>query len=252
MNAYMKGPMLGPDSYFHMHWVWRDTPDCATNHHLSYARSKDLIHWESIEGESISLPITLKQTELWVDPIPSGGGILNGHHHIAFGSDHRPILTYHKTDTNGNMQVYVARPEKGKWVRHLLTDWDKPIHFSGRGAMPFIGIQISKLTQNEPGIFSMTYRHRDYGRGVLFVDEQTLSPLAEKAIILNEPYPQKMNQLQIDFKGIDIRRSEDLGSPETEGIRYILQWETLGANYDTMRKGPLPEPGMLKLYKLTL
>lgn len=38
-NAYPQGPARGPDGFFHVVWVWRDTPDCATNHHLSHARS---------------------------------------------------------------------------------------------------------------------------------------------------------------------------------------------------------------------
>lgn len=34
-NAYPIGPLKGPDGKFHIIWVWRDTPDCATNHDLS-------------------------------------------------------------------------------------------------------------------------------------------------------------------------------------------------------------------------
>ena len=35
MNAYILGPHPGPDGYYHISWVWRDTPDCCTNHDLS-------------------------------------------------------------------------------------------------------------------------------------------------------------------------------------------------------------------------
>ncbi len=41
-NAYQNGPRLGPDGRYHLLWVWRETPDAATNHDLSYARSRDL------------------------------------------------------------------------------------------------------------------------------------------------------------------------------------------------------------------
>ena len=44
-NAYPLGPVLGPDGFYHLVWVWRDTPDAATNHDLSYARSRDLVTW---------------------------------------------------------------------------------------------------------------------------------------------------------------------------------------------------------------
>lgn len=56
-NAYMQGPVLGGDGYYHLIWVWRETPDCSTNHTLSYARSKDLLHWENIAGVKTELPI---------------------------------------------------------------------------------------------------------------------------------------------------------------------------------------------------
>ena len=47
MNAYARMPEKGPDGNYHMVWIWRDTPDCATNHSISYARSPDLISWEN-------------------------------------------------------------------------------------------------------------------------------------------------------------------------------------------------------------
>ncbi len=250
MNAYALGPTHGPDGWFHMVWVWRDTPDCATNHHLSHARSKDLLNWESASGEKLNLPMTIDDQSAWVDPIPSGGGIINGCHNLVFDGEHRPVITYHKSDSNGHMQIYAARFEKGKWVIRQLTRWDKPIHFSGCGSMGFIGISISGLSRVEPGIFTMTYRHRDYGSGLLVIDEATLRP-TEKTITPAKEYPEELERPRIDFEGITIRRANDIGSPEEEGVRYILQWETLGPNQDRPRDPPLPEPSLLRLHKLS-
>lgn len=249
MNAYMSGPVLGPDGFFHMIWVWRDTPDCATNHHLSYARSKDLIHWESAFGSRVDLPLTINERELWIDPIPPGGGIINGGAKLSFDKGNRPIVSYHKSDKDENMQVYVARPENGKWLRRQLTDWDKPVKFSGRGSMGFIGIRISGLSEAEDGLLTMTYRHRDYGSGRLVIDEQNLSPL-DRTIQTVPDYPEEMNRVQSTFDGMEIRRSMDRGDSGDENVRYILQWETLGQNRDRPRQPPLPQPSTLRLYKL--
>ena len=41
-NAYFDGPHEGPDGGFHLAWVWRESPDAATNHALSDARSSNL------------------------------------------------------------------------------------------------------------------------------------------------------------------------------------------------------------------
>lgn len=250
MNAYMIGPTRGPDGWFHMHWVWRDTPDCATNHHLSYARSKDLLRWESAFGNKIELPILLDQKSLWVDPIPSGGGIINGAHKLFFDADGRPILTYHKSDADGNMQIYAARPDGGQWRRQVLTDWRKPVTFSGRGSMGFIGISIGRLSRAEHGVLTMTYRHRDYGRGRLVLDEKTLRPL-DRTIHITPRYPAELDQVQSEFAGAGIRRADDIGDSGDGTVHFMLQWETLGRNRDRPRKQPLPGPSMLRLYKLS-
>ena len=34
MNAYISSPKLLKDNWYHTYWVWRNTPDCSTNHDL--------------------------------------------------------------------------------------------------------------------------------------------------------------------------------------------------------------------------
>ncbi|MBT4399100.1 MAG: hypothetical protein HOD37_06410, partial [Bacteroidetes bacterium] len=77
MNAYQTQPTVMKDGWYHVYWVWRDTPDCETNHDLSYMKSPDLLNWFNAFGEKIDLPATLNKTSLIVDPIPPGGGIIN-------------------------------------------------------------------------------------------------------------------------------------------------------------------------------
>lgn len=249
INAYPLGPVRGPDGWFHTVWVWRDTPDCATNHDLSYARSRDLVHWESAFGDEVELPIRISQTELCVDPIPAHGGIINGCQKLFFDADHRPVINYHKSDENGHMQIYAARPEADGWSIQKLTDWNKPVVFGGGGSMGFIGIHISGLSEAEPGVLTMTYRHRDYGSGRLVIDEQALRPL-DKVIDVAPQFPKTLNVVQSDFPGMGIQRRMDIGDSGDERVHYMLQWETLGRNFDRPRDPPLPGPSMLKLYKL--
>lgn len=250
MNAYAAGPVRGTDGWFHLHWVWRDTPDCATNHHLSYARSRDLLRWESVFGDKVELPITLENRTLWVDPIPAGGGIINGGHRLFLDEQQRPVITYHKSDAAGNMQIYAARPEGGEWKHHLLTDWSTPVEFSGHGTMGFIGIRISALSRVEPGVLTMTYRHRDHGDGRLVLEEKTLRPL-DRILALPPEYPAKLERLRSEHPGMIIQRAEDLGAPGERKGRYLLQWETLDSHRDRPRTPPLPEPGMLRLHQLS-
>ena len=248
-SAYPSGPSPGPDGWYHMAWVWRDTPDCATNHHLSYARSRDLIQWESASGRKVELPIKLGQEELWVDPIPSHGGIINGGFQLTFDSKSQPLIAYHKADGKNHMQIYGARPAGDGWTSHQLTDWDKRVEFSGNGSMEFIGIGIGGLSVLESGVLTMTYQHKYYGSGRLFVDEQTLRPLAKRYPVPEE-LPGELNRRQSAFKGMEVRRAMDLGGSDDDKMRYVLQWESLGANQDRRPPEQPPAPSMLRLHKL--
>jgi len=78
MNAYHEGPVLGPDGYYHLVWVWRDTSDASTNHDLSYAKTQDLVHWFKANGTAITLPITPTTGDI-VDPVPVNGGMKQQH-----------------------------------------------------------------------------------------------------------------------------------------------------------------------------
>ena len=102
-NAYFHGPILGPDGWFHLAWVWRETPDSVTNHSLSYARSRDLRHWENAQGNQLTLPIRLDNNAI-VAPGPQKGGLINGNTTIGFDHQQRVIISYHKHDSAGNTQ----------------------------------------------------------------------------------------------------------------------------------------------------
>ena len=248
MNAYMIGPSLGPDGYFHMTWVWRDTPDCATNHDLSYARSKDLVHWETIAGRPIQLPIRLDTKGVIVDPVPAGGGIINGAGRAGFDSQKRVLISYHKFDSNGKTQVYIARFEGGKWKSCPVSKWDYRWYFKGNGSIVHeIGVGAPAAAPG--GLLHVPFRHPKQGRGRLVIDAKTLKCV--KVIPpVRSTMPAELKKLESTFKGMQVRTAGDRGKCDTPGVRYILRWETLGVNRDRRRKGPLPKPGMLRLVKI--
>ncbi len=250
-NAYASLPRMGPDGWFHMVWVWRDTPDCATNHHLSHARSRDLKNWESIHGDKVSLPITIAEKSLWVDPIPPQGGIINGGFRLAFDRDGRPVIAYHKNDANGHMQLYAAKPVGGRWQSMQLTQWDKVVEFSGGGSMKSVGIGISRFERIGDSAFLLHWSHRDYRSGVMQLDDRTLLPLKQSLPVL-DPVPSSLKRLKSQFPEMGVHTAADLGCPPEPGVVYRLQWESLGANNDRPRSGPLPEPSELWLHKIRI
>ena len=245
-NAYFDGPRLGPDGYFHMCWVWRDTPDCETNHSLSYARSRDMVNWERSDGTPFDLPITFATSEV-VDPVPPGGGLINGNARLGFDREQRPLITYHKHDDAGNTQIHIARLESGEWVRRRITDWDYRWDFSGRGTIIF-EIRLLGGARSVEGHIEQTYQHDAKGNGRLRLDPETLAIVDQ--LPPTEPIqPRHLRGPQSDFPGMQVRWRSDSGRAEPANARYFLRWETLGANRDRPRDPPLPEPSQLMLYR---
>ncbi|HOV73134.1 MAG TPA: BNR repeat-containing protein [Candidatus Hydrogenedentes bacterium] len=246
MNAYFDGPHRGPDGRFHVCWVWRDTPDCATNHDPCYARSKDLVHWETSDGKPLALPITIDKAEI-VDPIPPGGGIINGNVRLGFDAKKRAIVSYIKYDADGNTQAFNARFEDGAWKSRQASDWNYRWAFGGGGAIPF-EVNVSGVHPHKKGQLKQTYHHIKQGSGAWILDAETLEPLGN----LEEPpaIPPALGKPSGSFPGLKVRFAGDLGACDEPSARYVLRWETLDANRDRPRDGELPPPSMLQVIKL--
>lgn len=256
INGYFSLPELGPDGYYHIRGVWRDTSDAATNHDISYARSRDLAHWETAAGKPLALPLTIHGIDI-VDPVPAFGGLFGSS--LGFDSQNRPILTYHKYDAGGNSQIYAARFEDGQWAIHQVSDWDGyRWDFGGGGSLPNT-IGVGAVSRRADGRYVLGYRRPDGQNGVWELDEENLKAIGP-APALPDP---KFNQLAAltleaekdfaDWKQPDLqmKTASDSGTSGEEGVRYFLKWATLGANRDKPREGPLPQPTMLRLYKIT-
>ena len=246
MNAYIVGPVRGPDGYFHICWVWRDTPNCYTNHDLSYARSKDLVHWETVTGKPIKLPMTVDTEGIIVDPVPVKGGMINGNTKISFDSKKRPIVTYHKFDKDGMTQVYNARFENERWKIFQTSDWDYRWFFEGGGTIHF-EIRVSPVALTDDGGLAQRYRHDKYGSGTWKLDEDTLKPTGK---IREAPlWPKRLSKLESGHSGMQVKWLADAGKSSDPNAQYFLRWETLGVNRDRPRQ-TVPEASMLRLYKL--
>jgi len=248
MNAYLNGPLHGPDGYYHLCWVWRDTPDCATNHDLCYARSRDLVHWEKGTGEVLTLPITLSSAEV-VDPVPPGGGIINGNTKIGFDAQQRPVIAYHKFDADGITQLYNARLEDGAWRVYQSSDWDYRWEFAGGGSIPF-EVRVEPLRAEEDGSLVQGWSHERYGKQRWRLDSDTLKPL-ERLERPSSGIPAGLGKVESDFEGMQVEFASDSGKSDVPGARYVLRWETLGHHRDRRRDKPWPAPSMLRVYRIT-
>jgi hypothetical protein len=115
--------------------------------------------------------------------------------------------------------------------------------------MPFVGIGISSLVQVQPDTWMIRYEHRDYGKGKVILDEQTLRPVSRK-VTLTPEHPADLAKKEISFEGIRVNTTDDIGRSNQTGEKYLLRWETLGPNHDKPRDPPLPPESTLRLIKL--
>jgi hypothetical protein len=240
-SAYLAGPSRGPDGYFHLVWVWRNTGDCSTNHDLSYARSKDLVHWETSTGQPLELPISMKTSGVVVDAVPVNGGIINGGEHLGWDSQKRPVITYHKYDEHGLTQAYAARLEAGQWKIYRITDWDYRWDFHGGGSIPF-EVGVGAVRPDGKGGLLLDYSHSKKGSGIWRLDEATFKITGSVERTRN--WPESLDRVESDFPGMQVRTL----TSAAKGLLYVLRWETLGPNRDRPREGPLPAASMLRVY----
>lgn len=248
MNAYPAGIRQGPDERFHLVWMWRETPDCRSNLHISYARSRDLKRWETAGGKPVPLPITPDNLDVVVDPTPAYKGLINVGFGIGFDPCDRPVVHYHNYDPNGHSQIHLARWEDGAWAIRSVSDWDHRWAFEGGGTIS-VDLRAGPVHVLPDGRLVQSWSHVKYGSGTWLLDPQTLA--AVETIAMPPSYPVALSRPTGDLPGLAVRWSADRGEdPDPDG-RYVLRWESLGANRDRRRSGPLPEPAMLTLYHLT-
>ena len=97
-----------------------------------------------------------------------------------------------------------------------------------------------RLTQN--------YSHIKFGGGTWLLDPQTLR--TRGTIRGEQRIPPELGKLQGSFPGLTVKWADDSGTSDQPDQRFILRWETLNANRDRPRQGPLPSPSMLRLYEI--
>ena len=247
MNAYI----LGPDyvgGWYHLLWVWRDKPDIETCHDLCYARSKDLLHWESVFGESVELPMTIRDSCLLVDPVPVRSGLKNKSEYYSISADGTVLITYMKYDADGNSQLYLARPKGGSWEIKQISNWKYHWWFEGRGAINS-EITFEPATFSGDGKIVVPYDHIEYGKGYLVVDAENLAPI-EDVVTGQTGNKLRSQQKNINWSDTSIMKhlsAPDLSTPAgTEG-RYHIEWKAWPANRDTAKTNFHPSPTTLWL-----
>ena len=246
MSAYSTKPVRDASGLYHLVWVWRNSSNANSNHDISYARSRDLVHWEDSFGKPLVLPITPGRGDI-VDPVPPKGGAINGTVQIGFDAQGRVVLSYIKYDAAGKTQAYAARRAATTWNIVQVSSWDYRWEFGGGGTLKF-EVAVGGVHPLDNGRLGFPCSHIKAGSKTIQLDPDTLRPVG-----FYSPPPQcppGLGRVESAFPGMRVNWMDDAGIPPETGDRYMLRWETLPPNRDAPRDGEMPFPSMLRVYKL--
>ncbi len=243
-NGYFQGPEQGPSGYYYLTWVWRETPSANTNHDLSFARSKDLEHWETSDGKPLSLPMTLSTSEI-IEPVPVGGGILNGQHRLGFDAAKLPMISYYKYDAKGDTQIYLLRKTTKGWKSSQVSSWKgSRLELDRQGSLANgIGVQSAPHVTADG-----TIRVRAIREGVTTewrIDAKSNKVLGEITIADTVPAAITAEQSKRDMPFHIARPSGKAIGPMAE-YDWYLTWHALPPNQDIARQD-IPAPSTLRL-----
>ena len=153
---------------FHISWVWRETPDVATNHDMCYARSKDGGRtWEKSTGEKYILPITAATAE-YACHIPQKSELINQTSMFA-DSKGRPFIVSYWADSGTNVPQYHLIYKEGKsWQVYNTAFRKTDFSLSGTGTkhIPISRPQIISWNKNNRQKAAIIFRDEERGNKV--------------------------------------------------------------------------------------
>jgi hypothetical protein len=162
-NAYWEA-CVDPKGAIHVAWVWRESPNVASNHDICYARSDDAGHtWTKSDGSPYTLPITAESADT-VSAIPQNHDLINSTS-MCTDTDGRPIIaTYFRPEGSTTVQYFIVRFDGQKWQTLQVTNRQSSFSLSGGGskAIPISRPQI--LARNAAGKTSVWLIYRDQER----------------------------------------------------------------------------------------
>ena len=166
-NAYWQS-FLDPHGTLHVSWVWRESPDVASNHDLAYARSRDGGRsWETSDGRAYTLPITAASAE-YAARIPQNSELIN-QTSMSADKDGQPyIASYWRRAGRTVPQYQVVYRSGGAWKELELDFRRTPFSLSGAGtkAIPISRPQLMVDAQADRPAALLVFRDEERGSRV--------------------------------------------------------------------------------------
>jgi len=163
-NAYWQA-CIDKAGTIHLSWVWRESPDVASNHDMCYARSPDGGRtWEKSNGEKYVLPVTAATAE-YIARIPQNSELINQTSMCTDLEGHPVIASYWRDAGSMVPQYHIIYRENNGWqVRNTgFRKTDFSLSGAGTKRIPISRPQVLSF-QKKKGVWTVVL-FRDEERG---------------------------------------------------------------------------------------
>jgi hypothetical protein len=159
-NAYWQA-CVDNRGAFHISWVWRESPDVASNHDLCYAKSVDGGKtWMKSNGKMYTLPINAANAE-YITNIPQGSELINSTSMSSDENGQPYIVTYWRPTNTKVPQFHLVHFGNNKWNVVQVSDRKTSFSLSGAGTKK-IPVSRPQVTVDGKNVF-MIFRDQERG-----------------------------------------------------------------------------------------
>jgi hypothetical protein len=163
-NAYWQ-VFVDAKGTIHLSWVWRETPNVASNHDLCYAKSTDGgLTWQNSKGNNYQLPINASNAE-YVFKIPQNSELINQTSMYADSEGNPFIATYWKDAGDTVPQYHVFYQNNSAWAVSKLNFRKTPFSLSGTGTKKIPISRPQLVVWNNENATAVALFFRDAERG---------------------------------------------------------------------------------------
>jgi hypothetical protein len=186
-NAYWQA-CIDAAGTIHLSWVWRESPDVASNHDLAYARSRDGgTTWEKSNGEAYTLPINAATAE-YAFRIPQKSELINQTSMSADAAGHPYIATYWRAAGTDVPQYHLVFYNGNAWQQQDLGFRKTSFSLSGTGTrrIPISRPQVIAWKSGKKIAAAIIFRDEERGAKVSIAVNPDVSKDNWKIVDLTE------------------------------------------------------------------
>lgn len=131
-NAYWQA-CVDIQGNIHLSWVWRESPDVASNNDMCYAKSTDGgLTWQQSNSRTYTLPITKSTAEV-IQQIPQNSELINQTSMTTNVSGDPFVVSYWRPADSKIPQFQLIYQKEGKWTLENLAFRTESFSLSGMG-----------------------------------------------------------------------------------------------------------------------